>query len=374
MKSSIVVRCFTCNRFDKRLTAKICPGTKDKPCGEPLADQWGRKAYYINVTDKDGRRWFVKVGGRGAYFSNPNAANLEHAEIIKALENGDFKPKDEFVNRTFGDVALRWRKEILPTRRHVKTFIRHLEFWEQRFGHIRLNNLEAGEITEALSSLDLSPGTWNRCKAMLGSMLTAATDWNYKFVNPMPRVKSKKEPKGVVRYLTETEKDDLLNSCENSPNHDLYSLVILALATGGRRGELLGLKWPEVNFKREMVTFLNTKNDEHRSLPLKGKALELMRTRWSERRVGTNSEYVYPPGRSVQRAWEKARDESGVENFRFHDLRHTFASWMAMGGATLIEIQEAGGWKTLNMVLRYAHISDPHISGVVGRMVEDRLG
>ena len=382
MKASIVIRCFECRRFDDRLTATICPGTKAKPCGKPLADKYGRKSYYVNASDESGKRWYVKVSGRGIYHSNSKAASLLLAEIIKAQDNGTFRPRKEFARRTLGDVAIRYRKEILPTRRHIKTLERHLKFWEETLGHVQLNALTSGEITEALESLNVGPGVWNRCKAMLGSMLTQALAWSYEFSNPMAKVKSQKMPKRKkVRYLTEDEKNALFTALEKTKHPYLQDLCILALATGARRSEMVrlyeddhGLKWSEVDFKEEKVEYLETKNGKNRRLPLKGVALEMMKRRWADRGIGTDSEYVFKPFQSIQWSWEVVLRNSGVKKFTFHNLRSTFASWMALNGTSLLAIQKAGGWSNFNQVLAYADLSPDYLDDVIGKMVEDRLG
>jgi integrase len=146
---------------------------------------------------------------------------------------------------------------------------------------------------------------------------------------------------------------------------------VLALSTGARKGELLSLHWKDIDFKRGTLTFQTTKNGERRSVPLTGHALDIMKDHSKIRRIDTT--YVFPSvrgnqGMSIRDAWEYCLKRAYIPNFHFHDLRHTFASYIAMNGASLLEIAELLGHKTLAMVKRYAHLTEAHTRSVVERM------
>ena len=149
--------------------------------------------------------------------------------------------------------------------------------------------------------------------------------------------------------------------------------VVLALATGARRGEILGLRWKDVDFKRNRIVLEHTKNHERRALPLSRHALAVLDTlkRSPVRRIDTD--LVFPKDGSDKPAdlryhWRRALEQAGITDFRFHDLRHSAASYLAMDGASLAEIAEVLGHKTLAMVKRYSHLSEQHTRGVVERM------
>jgi len=157
----------------------------------------------------------------------------------------------------------------------------------------------------------------------------------------------------------------------------LYSVVVLALSTGMRQGEILGIQWKDVDFERRRILLHETKNGERRASPLVGHACELIKDLAKVRRF--DNPYVFPSKRqdkpaSIRKSWEAVIRKSGLEDFRFHDLRHTAASYLAMNGATLAEIAEVLGHKTLQMVKRYAHLSDAHTTGVVERMNMEIFG
>jgi integrase len=202
-------------------------------------------------------------------------------------------------------------------------------------------------------------------------LTVAVTEWGWLDDSPMRKVTKPKEPRGRVRFLSDQERHQLLEACQASRNPYLHTIVVLALATGARRGELLGLRWPDVDLKRATLTFQETKNGERRAVPLTGQALTLMQQYAKVRRL--NTVLVFPdatgkkPG-GIREAFEGAVKRAGIVDFRFHDLRHTAASYLAMSGASLAEIAEVLGHKTLAMVKRYAHLSEAHTRGVVERM------
>jgi integrase len=174
-----------------------------------------------------------------------------------------------------------------------------------------------------------------------------------------------------VRFLSDEERQRLLDACITSKNKSLYTIVVLALATGGRQQELLSLRWPDVDLIRGTLTFQQTKNGERRRVPLTGHALDLLRQHARVRYL--ESDLVFPSYTNIKRrrvrdAWNNAVRRAGIADFHFHDLRHTFASYRAMNGASLLEIAEVLGHKTLAMVKRYAHLSEAHTRGVVERM------
>jgi integrase len=198
-------------------------------------------------------------------------------------------------------------------------------------------------------------------------------EWNWIEDNPVLKVSKPKEPRGRVRFLSEEERERLLKSCKGSKNPHLYAVVVLALSTGGRKSELLSLHWKDIDFKRGRLIFRETKNGDIRSVPLTGHALDILKDHARIRRIGTS--YVFPSmrgnqGMSIRDAWEYCLKRGDISNFHFHDLRHSYASYLAMNGASLLEIAELLGHKTLAMVKRYSHLSETYTAGIVARMNE----
>ncbi len=217
-----------------------------------------------------------------------------------------------------------------------------------------------------------SPGTCNRYLVSLShACKVAVSKWRWLEENPCKHVEKLEEPDGIVRVLSDDERTKLLEACRASENPHLYPIVVLALATGARQGEILGLTWADVDFPGERVLFKQTKNRDPKVIPLGEHAHAVLSEHSKIRRIDTD--LVFPsrkPGRpaSIRKPWENALTAAKVQSFRFHDLRHSAASYLAMNGATLGEIAEILGHRTLEMVKRYSHFTEQHTAKVVGKM------
>ncbi len=154
----------------------------------------------------------------------------------------------------------------------------------------------------------------------------------------------------------------MLKAAESDRVPYLKPIIVLALNTAMRKGEILNLRWDDVDFARRAVQVKKTKNDQPREVPMTDWLYE---TLWNWRKKRLDTEFVFThnngqPIRSIRTAFEKALQRAGIEDLRFHDLRHTAASQMYMSGLDIKFIKEIGGWKTLQMVDRYSHISTEH--------------
>jgi integrase len=219
----------------------------------------------------------------------------------------------------------------------------------------------------------------NRYLAALSDAFTVAVkEWEWLEDSPMRKVKKPKEPRGRVRFLSEDgERPRLLKACEESSNPYLYPVVVLALSTGMRQGEIMGLTWEDVDLHQGRATLHETKNGERRVVPLSGKALELLKEHSKVRRLDTNLLF---PGKNPQKPidlrapWEAALKKAGIEDFRFHDLRHSAASYLTEAGVPLVTVAEILGHKTMQMVQRYSHVATKHKAEVVNETFKDLLG
>ena len=153
----------------------------------------------------------------------------------------------------------------------------------------------------------------------------------------------------------------------------------MALSTGARKNEIMSLCWRDVDTKVGQITIHETKNGERRTIPLQGLALQLVKELKQDRSIHTD--LLFPSRRHpktkpivLQKIWDEAVIEGGIEDFRFHDLRHSAASYLAMNGASIAEIAAVLGHKTLQMVKRYAHLSEAHTSQVVASMNKKIFG
>ena len=203
---------------------------------------------------------------------------------------------------------------------------------------------------------EISPARLNRNLACLKCMFNKAIQWGKLEQNPAKLVKLLKENNKRVRYL---EKEEISRLFENCSKH-LKPIVVLALNTGMRKGELLNLKWQDVDYKRGIIYLLDTKNREKREIPLN----EMGKTALIRTLKHPESPYVFcdkngRPFGEIRKSFFTALKNSAIINFKFHDLRHTFASQLVMSGIDLNTVRELLGHKSLKMTLRYAHLS-PH--------------
>jgi integrase len=294
---------------------------------------------------------------------------------------------------TFDDLA----KEYEKAARELRTFDareRHLKVWRaefgrdllsevtpQRIGRVR-DKLLAGETSRYAEPATGDPvkdakrenskrtgPTVNRYLATLSACLSygvKSLGWIER--NPIERVPKSKENPGRVRFLSEEELPRLLDTCRPWP--DLYLAVVLSLTTGGRQSEIMGLRWPQIDFARRVITLNQgtTKNKDARALPLSGEAFQLLQERSKVRSL--KDDRVFPPvsdkaeSRGLRNAWERALKAAEITDFRWHDLRHTAASYLAMSGVSLVEIAKILGHRTLAMVARYSHLDPSHVVAV----------
>lgn len=231
-----------------------------------------------------------------------------------------------------------------------------MEWWAEQLGPYMLADVTPALLVECRDDLSKtrSPATVVRYMAALSHALnTAVNEWQWLHENPARKVKKPKEPKGRVRFLEDDERRRLLDACKESKNSCLYLAVILAISTGMRRGELMGLTWNDVDLKAGAVILHETKNGERRRVPLAGHGLELLREHAKVRRIDTDLVFPAKSGDrhvNLRSAFEYALERAEIDNFHWHDLRHSAASYLAMNNASLAEIAEILGHKTLQMV------------------------
>ena len=306
-----------------------------------------------------------------------------------AITEGRFFKTAESQKHTLSDLIQRYIRDVLP--RKAKVYVEYasqLKWWEEQIGDVRLSDLSTALISEKRDLLSrtitnrkkqMSPARVNRYMAALSTALnTSIREWEWMEDNPMRKISKLKEPRGRVRSLSKEEREHLLAACKGSVNNNLYLAVVLALSTGARQQEIWGLRWSEVNFETGFITFTETKNDEFRSVPLKGHACELLLEHYRIRRK--DSDIVFPSKKNpavsydFRNPWKKALVVAEVEDFRWHDLRHSCASYLAMNGVPMLTIAEILGHKTLSMVQRYTHLSTEHLTEAISDIDKKMFG
>lgn len=234
-----------------------------------------------------------------------------------------------------------------------------------------------------------SGATLNRYLVALAALFTWARKSRITprgFESPTKHVEKQQESRGRIRYLKDDERNRLLATCRDSSWTRLYLLVLMAMTTGARRGELLALRWCDIDFEAGEARIgedqtgdeRQTKNGDARTLILLPAVLdELEKFRPKKATDSTNlvfrSRLRPSQPYSMTESWRDAMTEAGIRNFRFHDLRHTAASYMAQSGASLLEIADTLGHRQLRMVQRYAHLNTSSRRNLMNRVFEGRL-
>lgn len=213
----------------------------------------------------------------------------------------------------------------------------------------------------------ISPASVNRELAVLRHLLRLAEEWGY--IDKVPKIRLGKESEGRLRFLSEEEAVRLLQACEESRNPYLKTIVTTALHTGMRRGEILGLTWDRVDFSRGVLLLEKTKSGRRREVPMNQAVYAALSALPGLKEKGL----VFCRGDGaawgkIRTAFDTACERAKIEDFRFHDLRHTCASWLIQRGRSLKEVQELLGHRTFAMTLRYAHLSPDRLRDAVASL------
>jgi len=345
------------------------------------------------TTQEGNTTYRVKVRLKGfpaqsATFERLTDARRWAQNTESAIREGRHFKTTEAKRHTLLEAIERYKKTVLPLKpKSQKDQLVQINWWAEQLGNYTLADVTPSLIAQYREKLAegitargklRTPATINRYLAVLSHLFTVATkEWGWVEDNPLRKVTKPKEPRGRVRFLSDDERTRLLAECKDNDNPYLYIVVVLALSTGARRMEILGLSWKDVDLQRGIITLHETKNGDRRILPLVGHALALMSEHSKIRNI--HCDLVFPSHNlkqpmDIRTPWETVLKRAGITNFHFHDLRHSAASYLAMNGASLAEIAEVLGHKTLQMVKRYAHLSEAHTARVVANMNQKIFG
>jgi len=301
------------------------------------------------------------------------------------------KIKDvEARKHTLAELIDRYVEFELPQRKSDKDkFKMQLYWWKDKIGAYLLSDITPSLLSQYKDLLGKEPSpkpkngkttrsnaTINRYMACLSIVLSKAVkEWEWMEENPMFKVAKKKEPKGRIRFLSEDERKNLLTECKKI-SKELYLLVLTALSTGARYGEIINLKWANIDFENRIFHFMDTKNGEDRGVPISSAIYKELFEFSKVRNIKSDYVFIRPDGQKLlyfRDRFTDAVENAEIENFRFHDLRHTAASYLAMNGASLLDIAEILGHKTLAMVKRYSHLTKKHTAEILERMNEKQF-
>lgn len=351
----------------------------------------GKWVHLGRVTDLDpieARAEAKKVIGDAAKGSDPGAARRR----AKASTFG------EYLTKVYGPWVTTHRKDGAATLARLQRLT--------DFAKVKLPELSAWQVekwrTKRLKD-GIKPATVNRDMTAFKAALNRAVEWGYLDASPLAKMKlAKIDQHGVLRFLSEDEEIRLRDALDQREEKQrmgrdsanawrsergyptkpdlraaaftdhLKPLVLVALNTGLRRGELFNLKWPDVDLDRATLTVRGegAKSGATRHVPLNAEALETLTT-WKAQGAGSGLVFPGDDGNrldNISSAWRNLCRDAGIVAFRFHDLRHTFASNLVMAGVDLNTVRELLGHSDIKMTLRYAHLAPEHKAAAVAKL------
>jgi len=323
---------------------------------------WNRAGtYYVKLTAPDGTLIRRSTG------TSDRKKAQEHHDKLKA-ELWDIARLKQKPKRTWDEAALRWLKE----KAHKKSYRDDVSRIKWFTRHLRGKTMDrvSRDMIDGIVSRHL-PKASDRTKDLYVALIRAIfrkAQREWEWLDQIPAFKTyMRGGKVRVRYLTQTQAKALM---DRLPAHQ-REVVLFALSTGLRQGNILNLTWDQVHLNRRMamIEHGDTKNGEALGIPLNDVALGVL-----ERQQGKHDTHVFTyrgnPLRSANnRAWRAALKACGIENFRWHDLRHTWASWLRQNDVPTWVLQELGGWKSETMVRRYAHMSVKHLAPYADQLI-----
>lgn len=319
--------------------------------------------WWINATLANGKRIRQSSGTEDRAEAEAYLAKLK----LEAYRETHFGIKPQ---RTWQEAVVRYLtlKSGLRSFQDIRRICRFLDPYMNK---LTLNQIN-GDVVWSIVQGELKKGnttaTVNRYLALIRNLLNMARD-EWQWIDSIPKIKLLAGEVERDRWLTKEEADRLIRVC---PPH-LAALVRFALATGCRAMEITGLEWSRVDLSRRTAWLNQTKNGTPRGVPLNNDAIMVL-----EQALGNHPRYCFTyMGAPIRRsncntAWYHALKEAGIDDFRFHDLRHTWASWHRQAGTSCDELKDLGGWKTRSMVDRYAKFATENLAFAASRIERSR--
>jgi integrase len=331
---------------------------------------------------KRGRVWWMrftyngKSVRRSTEVSDKKLAVKIYCKVMTQVAEGKWLEMLEGEDKTIGDLLEKYITEYsVPNKAPgtVRTDIAMAKEIREFFEDRNLKEITPRIIADYKAMCrekGLSPASINHRRGLLRHAFNLAIrEWEWVRENPVTRIGRERVNNARDRWLTIEEEKRLLDACvshvtgrDNSkePRYWLQEIVTFALNTGMRQDEILSLEWPNVDLFRKTVTVVRSKNGEKRTIPLNQRVLELLKVKAKVRNIRSNYVFSSTTGskiiaRNLLRAFYSALKRAGIEDFRFHDLRHTFATRLAQAGVDFYKIAKLLGHKDVRMTQRYSH-------------------
>lgn len=348
-------------------------------------------------TDTGETSYRVKIRLKGHPAASATFDRLTDAREWAQRTEADMKSGRYFgaaKHHTLTDLLDKYATYATPRLKSWGNVERRLKYWREKLGSEYMEAIRPARIATLRDELKATPAgngvtrglarkaeytthersgaDVNRTLAALSSALSyGVKELGWIERNPCEKVSKLPESRGRVRFLDDEELPRFLAACRESSNPNLYLAAVLALTTGGRSAEIMGLRWPQIDFKRRIITLRagDTKNTDARSLPLSGEAFGLLQERAKVRPI--DDDRVFPAAARARKSqfldlrapFLAAIKAAGIKDFRWHDLRHSAASYLVMAGTDIVSVARVLGHRQLQMTMRYSHLAP-------GRVVE----
>ena len=324
--------------------------------GEVMSVYKKNNRWYIDYYLPNGQRKREAVSIEGVDPSKINREDAKKALSIRKAEIAQGKFDIVQTNKaiTFTKLSERYLEYSKTNKRAWKRDEQSLKHLDYFFKGKTLQQITPWLIEKYKSNRknDVKPSTVNRELDTLRHMLNIAVVWKMIDDSPYKGIKHFKVNNSNLRILSDEE----FNRLYQSASIELKPILLTAYTTGMRLGEILNLKWEDVNFKDDYIIVRDSKNYESRTISIHPTLKETL----SQLINKSESEFIFEGRKTVKRAWQKALKLSGISHCRFHDLRHTFASNLVMNGVDIVTVAELMGHKDLSMTKRYSHPSPQH--------------
>jgi integrase len=304
---------------------------------------------------------------------------------------GKHIPGAEGRRKTVSDLCAAFLKDRYGDRTdhsHYRTHTGHLRWWCERIGDIPLAHVTPRSLIPYRQELlgSVTPTTCHRYFASLSGAFSWALKDERQWVstNPVrlvtkPRDQRPQEERERVRFLSADERTRLFEACAQSRYPWLSQIVFMAIVTGARKSEILTLRWRDIDIQAGTVCFRNTKNGSDRTITLVDPVLTLLRERHRGPVIPHPETHVFPAPCgpkpiSIRTAWDTAVRKAQLEDFHFHDLRHTTASYLRIDDHSLEDIGDVLGHRSLTVTRRYAHLDDSYQRKMLGTTMAKVFG
>jgi integrase len=319
---------------------------------------------------KDSTVWWVRftLKGRRIQQSSGTSERIKAEEFEAKLKSSLWEQQRLGVKPIYkwNEAVVRYLKETQHkvSRESDTSRLRWLDKYLNGMELQKINRDLLDKILTIKKAEAVANATANRVVEIVRTILTkACNEWEW--IDRVPSIRLLKEPTRRVRWLTRNEADRVMAEL---PEH-LADMMRFSLETGLRRNNVTGLEWSQVDLARRMAWIHPDQAKARKAIPvpLSSVAVAVMRKQIGKHQVNVFSYKDKPVYQVNTKAWHKALVRVGIDNFRWHDLRHTWASWHIQDGTPVHVLQELGGWSGPEMVQRYAHLSCEHLAQWVDR-------